>query len=163
LNANEFVSSDINNHIPVRAADMRDEQSIVIAHAYIQTVAQTQHGTCAILTNVIISPSYRRQNYGKLLMRLCEQLIRSCMCAYVYLSTFDQQLFYIACGYEQCEAVSNLAANTKRLNQKQVTTISTTITHVHTHTHIHTNHQNNKQRNFYIQCAPYCLFFLLFV
>ncbi|XP_049959764.1 N-alpha-acetyltransferase 80 isoform X2 [Schistocerca serialis cubense] len=88
--------------LPMSLVLVKDQH--VIGHSKL-TPLPAEPNACFV-ESVVIHPSYRKQGLGKALMNASENEAQKLGLHTVYLSTIDQQGFYLKLGYTECAPVS---------------------------------------------------------
>ena len=104
----------------LRADSAAEGGRTVIGHALLQQADGRSDGKSAIMYSVVIRRDLRGKGFGRVIMRETESYALKQGYSHIYLSTEDQQGFYHRLGYQECESITSLGQNSKRLTPSQV-------------------------------------------
>ncbi|VDK43900.1 unnamed protein product [Anisakis simplex] len=113
------ISKSLNHSPPMSFVLIERNTGILMGHARLCTLPNEEQG-CWI-ESVIVDRSMRNRGLGRHIMRLLETAAKSFSFNKCYLSTEDKQRFYEKCGYECCEPILNVGANTMLLKNHNLT------------------------------------------
>ena len=117
----EFSCDKLPCHFVLLRSDPSVEQEkTVIGHSLLQQADGRSDGKSAIMYSVVIRKDLRGKGYGRVIMRETERYALMQGYSHMYLSTEDQQGFYHRLGYQECEPITSLGKNSKRLTPNQV-------------------------------------------
>lgn len=104
----------------LRADPAAKGERTVIGHSLLQQADGRSDGKSAIMYSVVIRRDLRGKGYGRVIMKETETYALMQGYSHMYLSTEDQQGFYHRLGYQECEPITSLGKNSKRLTPNQV-------------------------------------------
>lgn len=107
-------------HFVLLYAEGAEGERTVIGHSLLQQADGRSDGKSAVMYSVVIRKDLRGKGYGRVIMRETENFALMKGYSHMHLSTEDQQGFYHRLGYQECEPITSLGQNSKRLTPDQV-------------------------------------------
>ena len=92
----------------------------VIGHSLLKRADGRSDGKAAIVYSVVIKEDLRGRGLGRKLMTETEDYARCQGYSHLFLFTDDQVKFYKRLDYQECEPITSLGSNSKRLTTEQV-------------------------------------------
>ena len=106
--------------LPCHLVLLRKETKKLLGHSLLKRADGRSDGRSAVVFSVVIDHDLRGKGYGRILMRETEFYARDHGFTHLFLSTDDQVGFYKRLGYQECEPITSLGSNSKRLTSEQV-------------------------------------------
>jgi N-acetylglutamate synthase-like GNAT family acetyltransferase len=106
--------------LPCHLVLIQKDNKKLLGHSLLKRADGRSDGRSAVVFSVVIDPNLRGKGLGRILMQGTEVYARDHGYTHLFLSTDDQVGFYKRLGYQECEPITSLGSNSKRLTSDQV-------------------------------------------